>query len=86
VRNLFLSAQAGAAKAEVYLERVLAIAREQQKVLGAARSDEHGAAVVQQGQTGRGPRSARAVMAGSPKGFGTLDLKEAKTLLDALAL
>jgi hypothetical protein len=54
------------------------------KVLGAARGDEPGAAVARSGQTGRGPRLLVQVHGWFTEGFDPLDLKEAKTLLDAL--
>ena len=47
------SPEPDAAKAEAYFERALAVARAATgKVLGAARGDEHGAAVARSGQAG----------------------------------
>ena len=74
------------AKVEAYCERALAVARQQQnKVLGAARRDEHGAALRDQGK----PQQARELLAPVygwfTEGFDTRDLKDAKALVDDLA-
>jgi hypothetical protein len=45
----------------------------------------HGAAVARSGQTAAGPRSSRSVYGWFTEGFDTLDLKQAKALLDELA-
>ena len=48
-----MSPEPDAAKAEAYFERALAVARKTAgKVLGVARSDEHGTALARSGQAG----------------------------------
>jgi predicted ATPase len=82
----FKSPEAGETKAEAYFERALAVAREQQ-----AKSWELRAA-MSMGRLWRDqgkPQQARELLAPVygwfTEGFDTLDLKEAKTLLDELA-
>jgi hypothetical protein len=48
------------------------------------RAQQYGAAQAQAGQAAAGPRSPRSVYGLFTEGFDTLDLKEAKTLLDEL--
>jgi hypothetical protein len=55
------------------------------KILGTPRRYEHGAALARPGQAGRGSRPARSVYGWFTEGFDTLDLKEAKALLDELS-
>ena len=52
--------------------------------MGTARDDEPGAALARSGQAGGGPPTLGPVYGWFTEGFDTLDLKEAKTLLDAL--
>jgi hypothetical protein len=54
------------------------------KVLRAARGDEHGSALARSRQTTASPRPSRPVFGWFTEGFDTLDLKEAKALLDEL--
>ena len=74
------------AKAEAYFDRALAVARQQQ-----AKSWELRAAMSlarlwrDQGKRDRLANCSLRYTAGSPKGFDTLDLKEAKALLDDLS-
>jgi hypothetical protein len=55
------------------------------KVLGAARRDEHGAAPERSGQAAASSRTAPPVYDRFTEDFDTLDLKEAKALLEGLA-
>ena len=81
-----MSPEPDAAKAEAYFERALAVARAAAgKVLGTARGDEHGAAVARSGEAAARPDDLLAPVYGwFTEGFDTLDLKEAKALLDEL--
>ena len=54
------------------------------KVVGAARGDEHGSTVARSGQTATRPRPLAPIYGWFTEGFDTLDLKEAKALLDEL--
>ena len=56
------------------------------KVLGTARGDEHGAALARSREAAASSRTARSVYGWFTEGFDTLDLKEAKALLDELPL
>ena len=80
------SPNADAAKAEAYFERALAVARAAAgKILGTARGDEHGAALARSGQARCSACELLAPVYGwFTEGFDTLDLKEAKALLDEL--
>ena len=75
-----------AVKAEAYFERALAVARQQQ-----AKSWELGAAMSMarlwrgQGKRGEARDLLAPIYSWFTEGFDTLDLKEAKALLDALA-
>ena len=75
------------AKAEANFKHALSIARQQQsKSWGAPRGDEHGAALARSGETEDAARDLLAPVYGwFTEGFDTLDLKEAKALLDELA-
>ena len=81
-----LSREPDAAKAEAYFERALAVARQQQ-----AKSWELRAAVSMarlwgdQGKRDAARELLAPVYGWFTEGFDTLDLKEAKTLLDELA-
>ena len=81
-----MSPGAGTAKAEAYFERALAVARKQQ-----AKSWELRAAVSlaqlwhDQGKRDEARNLLAPVYGWFTEGFNTRDLKEAKTLLDALA-
>jgi hypothetical protein len=55
------------------------------KVLGAARGDEHGAALARSGQRQEARELLAPVYGWFTEGFDTLDLKEVKVLLDELA-
>ena len=59
-------------------------ARAAGEVLGAARSDEHGAALADQGKRGEARDLLAPVYGRFIGGFDTLDLKEAKALFDEL--
>ena len=80
------SPEAGAAKAEAYFERALAVAREQQ-----AKSWELRAAMSMarlwrdQGKRDAARDLLAPVYGWFTEGFDTLDLKQAKVLLDGLA-
>ena len=80
-----MSAEPDATKAEVYFERALAVAREQQ-----AKSWELRAAMSMarlwrdQGKREQARDLLAPVYGWFTEGFDTLDLKEAKTLLDDL--
>jgi predicted ATPase len=82
----FRSPQPDAAKAEAYFERALEVAREQQ-----AKSWELRAAMSMarlwrdQGKRDEARDFLAPVYGWFTEGFDTLDLKEAKTLLDGLA-
>jgi len=82
-----LAPEPDAARAEAYFERALAVAREQQ-----AKSWELRAAMsMARLRRDQGKRDAARdlfapVYGWFTEGFGTLDLKEAKAVLDALAL
>src|ERR1700747_1372948 len=54
------------------------------EVLGAACGYEHDAAVARPREAGRGPRTSRPGLRLVHRGFDTLDLKQAKALLDEL--
>ena len=74
-----------AAKAEAYFERALAVARAAAgKILGTARGDEHGAALARSGKVQQARELLAPVYGWFTEGFDTLDLKEAKVLLDEL--
>ena len=81
-----LSPEPDAAKAEVYFERALAVARQQQ-----AKSWELRAAISMarlwrdQGKPQQGRELLAPVYGWFTEGFDTLDLKKAKALLDELA-
>jgi predicted ATPase len=80
------SPEPDAAKAEAYFERALAIAREQQAKSGELRAAKSLARLWRsQGK----PQQARELLAPIygwfTEGFDTLDLKEAKALLEELA-
>jgi predicted ATPase len=83
---VLLSPESDAAKAEVCFERALAGAREQQ-----AKSWELRAAISMarlwrdQGRTQQARELLASVYGWFSEGFDTRDLKEAKTLLDALS-
>jgi hypothetical protein len=54
--------------------------------MGTASGDEHGASLAQSGEAATGPAIfSLQSTTGLPKGFETLDLKEAKALLEELA-
>ena len=53
--------------------------------MGTARCDEHGAALAQPRQVAASSRTACAGYGWFTEGFDTLDLKEAKALLNELA-
>ena len=53
--------------------------------MGTARSNEHGAALARSGQTAAARELLAPVYGWFTEGFDTLDLKEAKALLDTLA-
>jgi predicted ATPase len=55
------------------------------KVPGTPRGNEHGAALARPGRAERSSRALAPVYGWFTEGFDTLDLKEAKTLLDELA-
>ena len=55
------------------------------KVLGAARRDEHDAALARSGEADDARELRAPVYDWFTEGFDTLDLKEAKALLDELA-
>jgi len=75
-----------AAKAEVYIERALAVARRQQaKSWEAAPSKECGAALARPSEATASARSARSGVWLLHRRFETRNLKEAKALLDALS-
>jgi predicted ATPase len=67
-------------KAQAYFERSLAVAR----AAGKARSDEHGRLWTNQGKRDEAPDLLAPIYGWFTEGFGTLDVKEAKTLLDDL--
>jgi predicted ATPase len=70
-----------AAKAEAYFERALAIARKQHAKSWELRA---GTPVARSGQTAASSRTPGPVNGWFTEGFDTLDLKEAKPLLDEL--
>ena len=70
------------AKAQAYFRHACGCPRSASKVLGAAHGDQHGAALPRSGQAGT--RSSCPVYGWFTEGFDTLDLKEAKALLDEL--
>jgi hypothetical protein len=75
-----------AAKAEVYLERALTVARRQQaKSWEAARSNERGVALARPSEATASSLSARSGLWLLRRRFETRNLKEAKALLDALS-
>ena len=79
------SPEPDAAKAEAYFEHALAVARAAAgKILGTARGDEHGAALARSGQAHEARDLLAPVYGWFTEGFDTLDLKEAKALLDEL--
>ena len=82
-----MSPERDAARAEAYFERSLASRTSAaSQVLGTARRDEHGAAVARSGKAQKQARELLAPVYGwFTEGFDTLDLKEAKALLDDLA-
>ena len=55
------------------------------KVLGTPRRNEHGAALARPGETAASARTAGSVYGWFTEGVDTLDLKEAKALLEELA-
>jgi hypothetical protein len=74
------------AKAKLYSGRALTDARQKRaKSLELRAANEHGAALARAGQTAASSRTARSGLRLVPEGFDTLDLKEAKALLDELA-
>ena len=76
----------GAAKAEVYFERALGVARAQQAKSWELRAAMSMARLWHDQEKGRQARDLLApVYDWFTEGFDTRDLKEAKTLLDALA-
>ena len=80
-------ARAGYGKSrKVFRSRTRCRASAASKILGTARRDEHGAALARSGQArSKLANCSLRSTAGSPKGFDTLDLKEAKALLEELA-
>ena len=56
------------------------------EILGAARGDEHGSDVARAGQATTGPRPSAPVYRWFTEGLDTLDLKQARMVLDELAL
>jgi hypothetical protein len=70
----------------VFRARARGRARATGKVLGAARGDEDGAALGRPGQANAARGVLAPVYGWFTEGFDTLDLNEAKVLLDALAL
>ena len=81
-----LSPEPDAAKAEAYFERALAVARAAAgQILGTTRRNEHGAALARSGQAGEARDLLAPVYGWFTEGFDTLDLKEAKALLEELS-
>jgi len=80
-----MSSEPDAARAEAHFERALAVARQQQAKSGTARRDEHGAALARPGQATARSRTARSGLQLVHRSFDTLDLKEAKALLETLS-
>ena len=75
------------AKAQAYFDRAFTVACQQQaKSLGTARSDELGSAVAKSKQASRTRDLLAAIYGWFTEGFDTNDLKEAKALLDELAV
>ena len=80
-----MSPQPDAAKAQAYFERALAIARKQQAKSWELRATMSLARLWRgQGKRDEARQLLRPVYGWFTEGFDTLDLKEAKTLLDAL--
>ena len=80
-----MSPQPDAAKAQAYFERSLAVAREQQAKSLELRATMSLARLWRgQGKRDEARQLLRPVYGWFTEGFDTLDLKEAKTLLDAL--
>ena len=80
-----MSPESDAAKAETYFERALAVARAQQAKSWKLRAAMSMARLWRDQGKQDGARDLLAPVYGwFTEGFGTLDLKEAKALLDAL--
>ena len=72
------------AKAKLFRARTRYRASTASKILGTARGNEHGAALARSRQAGEARDLLAPVYGWFTEGFDTLDLKEAKALLDAL--
>ena len=78
------SPERDATKAEAYFEPALAVARQQQAKSWELRAAIHGAALARSGQAHEARELLAPVYGWFTEGFDTLDLKEAKALLDEL--
>ena len=83
--EIALIRQPDAAKAEAYFERALALRASSRQIVGTARGDEHGPLWRDQGKRQQARELLAPVYGWFTEGFDTLDLKEAKALLEELA-